>query len=211
MRSVVVLPAPLGPSSPSTCPAWHSRSSASTTRLPPYVLTMPRACRSGVVMARRVSSSARPVAHGVVRRVSGGAPRGDRDMVRVCSHSRTATWLAHGRVPCAHVPNLWLSGLSATAAGAAAGVTLQTGPVSHEGEVPAFRAGVALVSFEPCDGAQLRIAALGLRAQRGRGGGGHNGRGRRDHVEATCTAAIGRDRFVCAFHVVSSEPVSAQE
>src|SRR5262249_33689363 len=44
MRSVVVLPAPFGPSSPSTCPAWQTRSTPSTTSRPPRRLTS--ACAS---------------------------------------------------------------------------------------------------------------------------------------------------------------------
>src|SRR6185369_172626 len=46
MRSVVVLPAPFGPSRPRICPASHVRSTPSTTRFPPRCFTRPRASRS---------------------------------------------------------------------------------------------------------------------------------------------------------------------
>src|SRR5262245_2763448 len=43
MRSVVVFPAPLGPSRPRIWPASHVRSTPSTTRRPPSCFTRPRA------------------------------------------------------------------------------------------------------------------------------------------------------------------------
>ena len=46
MRSVVVLPAPFGPSRPRICPASQVRSTPSTTRFPPRCFTRPRASRS---------------------------------------------------------------------------------------------------------------------------------------------------------------------
>src|SRR5512144_682091 len=47
IRSVVVLPAPLGPSRPTTCEVSQARSTPSTTRRPPRCLTRLRASSSG--------------------------------------------------------------------------------------------------------------------------------------------------------------------
>src|SRR5262245_25268967 len=52
MRSVVVLPAPFGPSRPRICPASHVRSTPSTTRFPPRSFTRPRASRSSGIDSR---------------------------------------------------------------------------------------------------------------------------------------------------------------
>src|SRR5687768_7971394 len=50
MRSDVVFPAPLGPSSPSTSPRAHVRSTWSTTTRPPSDFVRPRASRRSSVV-----------------------------------------------------------------------------------------------------------------------------------------------------------------
>ncbi|MNQ99150.1 hypothetical protein D3C85_1148740 [compost metagenome] len=52
MRSVVVLPAPLGPSRPKHWPRWTSRSRLSTTTVSPYSLRTLRICRMGGVAVK---------------------------------------------------------------------------------------------------------------------------------------------------------------
>ena len=78
MRSVVVLPAPFGPSRPRICPASHARSTPSTTRFPPRCFTSPRASRSSDDIDPRLydpglrlqassrTASPRPVESGII-------------------------------------------------------------------------------------------------------------------------------------------------
>ncbi|OLT41294.1 hypothetical protein BJF86_15900 [Serinicoccus sp. CNJ-927] len=47
ISTVVVLPAPLGPSSATTCPRWISRSMPSRTRCSPYDIDRPRQLITG--------------------------------------------------------------------------------------------------------------------------------------------------------------------
>ena len=51
--SIVVLPAPLGPSTPNTSPRCTSRSMPSTARTSPKVLTSPRACTAASEVGKR--------------------------------------------------------------------------------------------------------------------------------------------------------------
>ncbi len=50
MPNVVVLPAPLGPSRPTTSPDDTSSATSRTTVRPPYVLVRPCVCRVGIYL-----------------------------------------------------------------------------------------------------------------------------------------------------------------